>query len=203
MPTSLLRNVLWQLCAVLCFTVIAAGHSMAQSRAYKPKRIKTHYQQISFEDLMQLYFDKEVGLHDELEGIYSVSCVVLTTSRPFFGLGRLKERVVARKDNYARVAILRERPGAKRDYMEISMSFRMPDKYPVMGEFFTVTETGEGFLYKHTEPDGRVMSFSMINDPGLLEGEFTEYKGKRKVTYRLSYLRIYPKVMDITLNETR
>jgi hypothetical protein len=49
-------------------------------------------------------------------------------------------------------------------------------------------------IYKHTEPDGSIVSFSMISEsPELLEGEFSKMEKKRTITYRLSYLKIYPK----------
>ena len=162
----------------------------------KPKSKKTPYQEISFEDLMRRYMDKEISPLTALEGIYSVSCIITKRGRNVFG--NETERVIERKDNYARVAILRDPSNSKRDFIEVSMSYREADKYPVMGEFTLLSE-GRGLIYKHIEPDGEVYSFSMTHETDLIEGEFSKEKRHQKVTYRLSYLKIYPKVSDLSL----
>lgn len=185
----------------LIFTVFIiflfiAGDVSAQSRKHKSKKVQ--YDEIHFEDLMKRYLDKEIGPLSALEGIYSVSCVITKKGRSFL-FGTEKEKIIERKDNYARVAILKDRPGSNRDYIEVSLSYREADKYPVMGELNILSE-GRGLIYKHLEPDGTSISFAMTNETDLIEGEYSVTRGNNTITYHLSYLRLYPKASGISLN---
>src|SRR6185369_10439795 len=83
---------------------------------------KSHYQEIDFEDLMHRYFGKEAGSYNRLEGIYSVSCIITKTNKAFL-TGKQKVKVVERKDNYARVAFLKDWPDTNRDFIEVSLSY--------------------------------------------------------------------------------
>ena len=80
---------------------------------------------------MHRYFGKEAGSINKLEGIYSVSCVITKSSKAFLS-GRKKMKIVERKDNYARVAILKDWPGTKRDFIEVSLSYHVTNKYPIV-----------------------------------------------------------------------
>jgi hypothetical protein len=157
---------------------------------------KHQYDEVDFEELMRRYFLKETS--NDLEGIYSVSCVITKKSKVFLSK-REKVKVVERKDNYARVAILKDVPGSKRDFIEISLSYRDAKKYPIMGEFNTVSG-GTALIYNHTEPDGTLLSFSMLSEPELLEGEFSKMERRKTITYRLSYIKTYPKMERIVLD---
>jgi hypothetical protein len=181
--------------ALLASLVLFAAQAQEQ---HKPKKSKKyHYAEVDFEEMMRRYFLKDQS--DELEGIYSVSCVITKRSQVFLSK-REKIRVVERQDNYARVAIVKDWPGSKRDFIEISLSFHDAKKYPIMGEINGISQ-GKGMIYKHIEPDGTLISFSMISEsPELLEGEFSRVEKRRTVTYKLSYLKIYPKSQDIVLN---
>lgn len=176
---------------LLSYTVFA----QEEQRLVKGKRFQ--YEEVDFEDLMRRYFLKEAS--SPVEGIYSVSCVITKTTRPFLS-GREKVKVVERKDNYARVAIIRDLIGSKRDFMEISLSYHDAKKYPVVGGFNSLSE-GRGFIYNHIEPDGVLITFSMISESAeLLEGEFSKMHRRKKITYRLSYLKTYPKATQIVDN---
>ena len=171
--------------------VVTFGYSYGQSRT---KRIfkKPHYQEVDFEDLMHRYFGKEAGSFNKLEGIYSVSCVITKSNRAFLS-GRKKVKIVERKDNYARVAILKDWPGTKRDFIEVSLSYHVTNKYPIVGEVSTIAE-GEAYIYKHIEPDGSVYDFSVVaGATDLIEGEHSEMLRRKTITYKLSYMKIYPK----------
>ena len=178
---------------------LAAHFSYSQS---KPKTIfkKPHYHEVDFEDLMHRYFGKEAGSHSRLEGIYSVSCVITKTNKAFL-TGKQKVKVVERKDNYARVAILKDWPDTDRDYIEVSLSYRATNKYPIVGELSTIA-VGEAYIYKHIEPDGSMYDYSMAaGSTDLIEGEHSEMHGRKTITYKLSYMKIYPKTkrQDIVL----
>lgn len=164
------------------------------------KSKKIQYEEVNFEDLMRRYLDKQTSSFHELEGIYSVSCIITRRGRNLFG--NEVERVIERKDNYARVAILKDRPTANRDYIEVSLSYREAGKFPIMGTFNMLSE-GRGLIYKHLEPDGSTLSFSMKDEIDLIEGEYAKVEGSKTITYKLSYLRIYPKTADISMEGIR
>lgn len=173
-------------CLVLCSQVL-----FAQKKS-KPLFKKSHYQEVDFEDLMHRYFGKETTSFTKFEGIYSVSCVITKTSKSFLS-GQLKVKVVERKDNYARVAILKDWPSSQRDFIEVSLSYRSANTYPIVGEMSSLSG-GEAFIYKHIEPDGSTRDFSMAPSlPDMIDGEYSEMHRRKTITYKLSYVKIYPK----------
>lgn len=172
---------------IIPFLLISLAGTAQQSNK---KVKKTVYQEVDFEDMMHRYLSKEKS--SELEGIYSVSCIITKTNKRFLSK-RERIRVVERKDNYARIAILKDWPGSKRDYIEVSLSYRDAKKYPIMGELNALSE-GQGFIYRHIEPNGTEITFSMMNDASeLLEAEYSEMEKRKTITYKLSYLKIFPK----------
>ena len=166
---------------------VAQSHSRSRSK-------KANYEEVNLEDMIRRYYEKEIGPFNALEGIYSVSCLITKTNKGFLS-GRERERAVEKKDNYARVAILKDRPQSKRDFIEISLSYHEANKYPIMGELNLLSE-GRGYIYRHLEPDGSIVSFSMKDETDLIEGEYSVIKGRKKIRYKLSYLKIYPKRQD-------
>jgi hypothetical protein len=163
----------------------------AQRRSGK----KFQYEQVSFEDMIHRYLHRDGQPASEVEGIYSVSCVI-TRSRRHWLTGRDVVRIVERKDNYARVAILKETMNTKRDFIEVSMSNRDATKYPIVGELNVLAEGG-GYIYKHMEPDGQLYTFSMLlTHSDLLEGQYAYTKRKKMITTKLSYFKLYPKTDD-------
>lgn len=174
-----------------------AYDSLAQIRL-KSRTKKSNFEEVDLEQMIRRYFGKDAATHNSIEGIYSVSCTITKKSRNIL-TGREQFKVVERKDNYARVAILKDWPGSRRDFIEVSMSSSQANKYPIVGELEEIGE-GNGYLYKHFEPDGSKMSFSMIFDYSeLLEGQYSEMKKRKTITYKLSYLRIYPKASDLNV----
>ena len=181
--------------AVLCLFCIV--FSSASSQEKEKVKIKGVYEEVDFEDLIRRYFGKDRS--DPMEGIYSVSCVITRRNKRFLSK-KERIRVVERKDNYARVAVLKDWPGSKRDYIEVSLSYRDAKKYPIVGEFQEVGG-GRSFIYRHLEPDGSSFDFSMISESlELLEAEFSEMHRRKTITYKLSYLKIYPKSPDLSVD---
>jgi hypothetical protein len=177
---------------------LVGGAAVAQRSTKKRSKKRVVYEEVHFEDLVKRYLEKEVSPLSAIEGVYSVSCVIGKRSRNFFTREE-QERVIERKDNYARIAILKDRPGSQRDFIEVSLSYRDAGRYPIMGEF-NVFADGRGLIYNHFEPDGSTLSFSMTNDTDLIEGEHSVVEGKKTITYRLSFLRIYPSTHNVTFN---
>jgi hypothetical protein len=183
---------------VLSVLAVLAVECIAQENTPLQKKRKYQYEEIDFEDMMRRYFQK--GAASDLEGIYSVSCVITRRSKVFLSK-RERIKIVERKDNYARVAIIKDLPGTKRDFIEISLSYHDAKKYPVMGEINGLSE-GKGMIYKHVEPDGTSVSFSMISEsPELLEGQYAKMERRKTITYRLSYLKIYPKSSEMVAKD--
>jgi hypothetical protein len=182
-----------------CF-LLSAGLCLAQSKQKSKKLKKTSYEEVDFEGMIQRYLGKEIGAHNALEGIYTVSCVITTRKKKFLSKNE-RIKVVERKDNYARVAVIKDWPSSSRDFIEVSLSFRDPSHYPIVGEISMLSE-GRGMIYKHKEPDGKTMAFSMAHQPtDLIEGEYSFMDKRKIVTYKLSYLKIYPKANEFMVEK--
>jgi hypothetical protein len=177
--------------------MIVVQHASAQS-IFKMRAKKSVYKEVDLEEMIKRYFGKEIGAINSIEGIYSVSCVITKKSRHFL-TGSDKFRVVERKDNYARIAILKDWPGSNRDFLEVSMSYHVANKYPIVGELERLAE-GNGYIYTHFEPDGTKFTFSMIHDNSdLIDGEYSKIDKRKTITYKLSYLKIYPKAPELNV----
>ena len=165
----------------------------AQEITQSKSRTKSSpYEEIDFEGMMRRYFGKDSGPMNPIEGIYSVSCVVKKTTKGFL-TGREKVKIVERKDNYARIALLKDWPGTNREYIEVSLNSRNALKYPIVGEVNALSE-GEGLIYKHYEPGSSGIAFSMMPlHQDILEGVHSEMDRRKLITYTLSYIKIYPK----------
>ena len=146
------------------------------------------YEQVDLENMMKRYFGKSLGY--SIEGIYSVSCMITQRTKRFLFKGE-RIKVVGREDNYAKVAIMKDWPTSNRDFIEVSLSCRKSDTFPIIGELDILAD-GAGYLYSHIEPDGQRLTFSMVETDGLLEAEYSKIEKRRTITYRLTYLKIYP-----------
>jgi hypothetical protein len=174
---------------LLIFCLCTVSGTFAQQITQKRGK-KIIYEQVDFEDMVHRYFGKEQG--SPIEGVYSVSCVIVQRKKRFLS-NRERIKVMDRKDNYARIAILKDWPGSKRDFIEVSLSYHDSKIFPIVGELNLLAE-GKGYIYRHMEPDGTSTSFSMINESEeLLEGEFSVMEKRKTITYKLSYLKTYPK----------
>jgi hypothetical protein len=47
------------------------------------------------------------------------------------------------------------------------------------------------------------LSFSLVENEGLLEAEFSQIEKRKTITYRLSYLKIFPTAPDVAVSEYR
>lgn len=166
--------------------------------AQSGKRAKNAtYEEVDLENVMKRYFGKSFGY--SIEGIYSVSCVITKRNKKFLSKAE-RIRVVGREDNYAKVAIMKDWPTSNRDFIEVSLSYRKANHFPIMGELDIMAQ-GAGYIYTHIEPDGDRLTFSMLESEGLLEAEYSHIEKRKTITYKLSYLKIYPALSDeVTLN---
>ena len=184
---------------LVCFSITVIQHSEAQS-LFKSRPKKSVYQEVDIEEMIKRYFRKDMESVNSVEGIYSVTCVITKKSRNFL-TGSERFRIVERKENYARVAILKDWPGSNRDFIEVSMSYHIANKYPIVGEFERFSEGGSAYVYKHIEPDGEIFTFSMINDTiDMIEGEYSKIEKRKTITYKLTYHKLYPKALELNVS---
>lgn len=155
-------------------------------------RSKQSYEQINFVELMKKYIDKNTG-NESIEGIYSVSGVVLKKSKGFFA-SEAKERTVFQKDHYAQVAVIRDNARNNREFIEIPIDKNYLSSYSIRGEFTALSE-GNVLVLKHFEPKGIELIYSFVYDKekDVLEGIRIETSGSVTYTYKLTFVKLYPK----------
>jgi len=183
--------------AILIAILSLASHVAAAQ--LKGKQKKTIYEEVDLENVMKRYFGKSFGY--SIEGIYSISCVITKRNKKFLSKSE-RIRIVGRQDNYAKVAIMKDWPSSNRDFIEVSLSYKKANHFPIMGKLDTMAD-GAGYIYTHIEPDGEELSFSMLESEGLLEAEYSKIEKRRTITYRLSYLKIFPTASDVAVSELR
>lgn len=176
-----MTRIVYVLALVLTAHVTTAQISIGQKK-------KTSYEEVDFENIIKRYFGKSSTY--PIEGIYSVSCVITKRNKRLLSTTE-RIRVVARQENYAKVAIMKDWPTSHRDFIEVSLSYRNANTFPIMGEL-DVMANGAGYVYTHIEPNGERYTFSMLESEGMLEAEYSVVEKRSTVTYRLTYLKIYP-----------
>ncbi|CAN5196706.1 hypothetical protein BH09BAC3_BH09BAC3_02550 [soil metagenome] len=146
------------------------------------------YEQMDFKSLMRRYLKKDKAY--SVEGIYSVSATVTKRKRGFLSSTE-KEKVTDRKENYAKVAILRDDRGSGRELIELALPKENLPTYSIIGEFNT-TEGGSLLLYKHMEGFGKSSSYTFTTDTNsdIMEGIRIENDGNTTITYKLTYVKL-------------
>lgn len=156
----------------------------------KQKRTTSAYQQVDYQSLIKRYLKKEK--FNSIEGIYSVSGSVTRKGKGFLS-GTEKEKITDRKENYAQVAILRDLEEGGREYLELSLDEVLRPSYSVVGEF-TIATNGNILLYKHLA-GSKSSSYTFTTDKAadILEGVRVENEGNTTITYKLTYVKLFPK----------
>jgi hypothetical protein len=144
---------------------------------------------MNFQELIHRYMEKASA--ESIEGVYTVSGTVIKRGKSIFGAP--KEKTTDRRENYARVAILREKEGGK-DYIELSLNKDDQTSYSIIGEF-KQANTGNLFVYTHYEPKGKDNTFTFTRDEAgdMLEGVRVDNSGSTQITYKLTYVKLKPK----------
>jgi hypothetical protein len=157
----------------------------APSRSTKTK--SSPFRQMNFQELIHRYMEKAGS--GSIEGVYTVSGVVIKKGRNLMGI--VKEKTTDRKENYARVAILREKGG--KEYIELSLNREDQTSYSIIGEFKQAA-SGNIFVYSHYDPKGKDSSFTFTRDESgdILEGVRVDNEGSTEVTYKLTYVKLKP-----------
>jgi|SRR5579859_3265076 len=194
-PRSTVDSRLWIPKGYLFLILMLASSCISTLRSLQDRRklLTSQYEQINFAELMRKYVGKDQSGQHSIEGIYSVSVVVLKKSKGLFS-DEVKEREVDRKENYAQVAIIRDNARNNREYIEVPLDKNNLASYPIRGELTTMTE-GNVLVLRHFEPKGRTLNYSFAYDQGkeILEGISTETSGNVTYTSKLTFAKLYPK----------
>ncbi|MBL7873526.1 MAG: hypothetical protein JNM78_18045 [Cyclobacteriaceae bacterium] len=172
--------------------LLVASCSMEKLYQMKQNRKVYPFEQVDFQELMQRYMNKEASSGKTIEGIYSVSVVVTKKGKGMLDSSE-RERIVVRKENYSKVAILRDHSSTGREFLEISLDKDRLPSYSVRGEYTGMSEANI-LVYSHFEPRGQILTYTFTYDQSkdILEGVRTEMSGQSEITYKLTYLKLNP-----------
>jgi hypothetical protein len=171
---------------------VTSSCSMEKLYQMKQNRKVYPFEQVDFHELVQRYMNKEASSEKSIEGIYSVSVVVTKKSKQLLSSFE-RERIMIRKENYSKVAILRDQSSLSREYMEISLDKNRLPSYSVRGEFTGMNEANI-LVYTHFEPRGEILTYTFTYDQSkdILEGVRKEMNGQSEITYKLTYIKLNP-----------
>lgn len=163
-------------------------------RAQAAKSKTSPLEQVDLQEMVERYMAKDQTSVGTIEGIYSVSSVVTKKGKTIFS-SKEKEKVTDRQENYSKVAIIKDHSESGREYIEIVIDKDFKTSFPVYGEFSTMAESNL-LLYKHFDSKARTSSFTFTYDKSkdVLEGIRTDNSNNRTITYKLTYVKIAPKV---------
>ncbi len=158
------------------------------------------FEQVDFDDIVKLYMAKSSPDDGTIEGIYSVSSLIVKKGKRFFSSTE-KEKVMDRRENYSKVAIFKDREKSDRDFFEVPINKSRQVSYSLRGEFSKASE-GNILIYKHFEPRSKVLTYTFTYDreKDILEGIRTENNGSSTITYTLTYIKLFPKSSEIVSN---
>ena len=176
---------------VMIAAMLSVSCTSCVSKLMQMKQKASPYEQINFIELTRKYVEKQSA--KDIEGIYTVSASALKRSKPLFSSAE-REKTLDQKDNYAMVAIISDHSKNNREYIEIPIDKDNMYSYSVRGEFTTLAE-GNVLMLRHFEPKGKVLNYSLVYDKekNMLEGVRTESTGNATYTYKITFLKIYPK----------
>ena len=178
-----------------CFLLVLVSSACSMEKMFQMQQKKkvNPYEQIDFAAMVNRYLSKNKTSVGTIEGIYSVSSLISKKGKGLLSSTE-KEKVVERKENYSKVAIIRDAGNTKREYFEVPLDKDFLPTYSVRGEFTNVAD-GNILVYKHFEPRGKILTYTFSYDKqhDILEGVRTENDGSFTVTYKLTYLKLLPK----------
>ena len=180
--------------SIIMVLTLVSPDCAGQKKNKKSSESSSSREQIDWPEMINLYMNKSRSSVGTVEGIYVISGLVTRTGKGLFS-SEEKEKVLDRKENYARVAIIRDPAKASREYVEIILDGEPSASLSIIGEFSAMTK-GNVLVYKHYDQKGKefeTYTFKYDLEKDLLEGIRTESKGNATITYTLSYLKILPK----------
>ncbi|MEJ0029701.1 MAG: hypothetical protein WDO15_04745 [Bacteroidota bacterium] len=187
---------------IVCVLIVSSMSSCSYDRliasAQSRKAKASPLEQVNLEELVERYMAKDQTSIGTLEGIYSVSSVVTKKGKAVFS-AREKERITDRRENYSKIAIIRDNSEAGREFIEIVLDKEYQSSYPVYGEFSTMAESNL-MLYKHFDSKARSSSYTFTYDKSkdVLEGVRTDNANNKTITYKLTYVKLAPKAQPLS-----
>jgi hypothetical protein len=186
--------------AVIWLVLVLAMSACSFEKAYQVRQKHKVYplEQVDFHFLVDRYMNKSQTSIGTIEGIYSVSSVVIKTKR---FLGQEKEKVKAQEEHYSKVAILRDDRNPEREYIEVSLNKEKLPSFSIVGEFKELSESNL-LMYRHFEARGKATAYTFSYDKvkDILEGIRTESINNAIITYKLTYVKLEPKAGPKTIN---
>jgi hypothetical protein len=180
---------------IVLVVIVLSCASCSFEKLYQMRQARrvSAYEQIAFGEILNRYLSKEKTSVGTVEGIYSVSSTVTKKGKPFLSSTE-KIRTLDYDENYSKVAIIRDQNRPGREYIEIPIDKNFLPTYSVRGEFTGMSE-GNILVYNHFESRGRKTSYTFTYDKAhdILEGVRTENNGQSTLTYKLTYLKLFPK----------
>lgn len=172
---------------------VSTSCSMEKLYRMRQKQKVNPYEQIDFGSVVKRYLSKDHSSVGTIEGIYSVSSLITKKGKGLLSSTE-KEKVVDRRENYSKVAIIKDENNPRREFLEVPLDKDFLPTYSIRGEFTGVSD-GNIMVYKHFEPKGKILTytFSYDQEKDLLEGIRTENDGSFTITYKLTYLKLFPK----------
>src|SRR5690348_9289175 len=127
-------RLVWLLLVVCCSGCLYMPTTSRRSKSPKP----SIYKEVDLEEMIRRYIAKT---HQEksIEGIYTVSCVITKKGKTLLSPVE-KLKTIVRKDNYARVAIVKDWPGSETEYVEISLHQKDAARHPIVAELTGLSE---------------------------------------------------------------
>ncbi len=180
-------------CVLVMSSLSGCSYERLIAKAQNAKAKASPLEQVNLEEMVERYMAKDQSSIGTIEGIYSVSAVVSKKGKAVFS-AREKERITDRRENYSKVAIIRDHSEAGREYIEIVLDKDYHSWFPVYGEFSTMAESNL-LLYKHFDSKARSTSYTFTYDKSkdILEGVRTDNSNNRTITYKLTYIKLSPK----------
>lgn len=182
------------LVGVVMLSLTSCSYERLMYKAQRAKAKSSPLEQVTLQEMIERYMAKDQSSVGSIEGIYSVSAVVTKKGKAVFSQ-REKERITDRRENYSKVAIIRDNSEAGREFIELVIDKDYQTTYPVYGEFSAMAESNL-MLYKHFDSKARVTSYTFTYDKSkdVLEGIRTDSgNGNKTVTTKLTYIKISPK----------
>ena len=122
-----------KLAPLIAILVLSGSCSVEKLHQMKQTQKRTEFEQMDFDDLAKLYMTKKIG-ENELEGIYSVSHIIVKRAKGFLSSVE-KEKVVDRKENFGRVAIFSDQGKSARNFFEVPLTDSRQLSHSIRGEF--------------------------------------------------------------------
>lgn len=182
------------ICVLIVSSMSSCSYDRMILRAQAARAKASPLEKVDLQEMIERYMAKDQTSVGSIEGVYSVSAVVTKKGKAVFS-AREKERITDRRENYSKVAIIRDHSESGREYIEIVIDKNYQPFYPVYGEFSAMAESNL-LLYKHFDSKARSTSYTFTYDKtkDVLEGIRTDNAGNNQtITYKLTYIKLSPK----------